>query len=46
MFITSFLAQYARNLMSNTFGEPLITDTVNKQWLFMIEHPIILNIQK
>ncbi len=32
--------------MRNIFGEPLLTDTVNKEWLFMKEHPIILNIQK
>ncbi len=32
--------------MSNTFGESLFTDIVSKEWLFMKEHPIILNIQK
>ncbi len=32
--------------MSNIPGEPLLEDTVSKEWLFMNEHPIILNIQK
>ncbi len=47
MFITSFLAQCVINLMSNTFGQPLLTDTVNKHLVtYMKERPIILNIQK
>ncbi len=46
MFITSILAQCERNLMSNTFGKPLLTDAVGEEWLFMNEYPIILNIQK
>ncbi len=32
--------------MNNILGEPLLTDTVNKEWLLMNEHPIILNIRK
>ncbi len=29
--ITSFLVQCVRNLMINTFVEPLLTDTVSKE---------------
>ncbi len=29
--------------MSNTFGEPLLTDTLSKEWLLMKKHSIILN---
>ncbi len=29
--------------MSNTFVEPLLTDTESKEWLFTKEHSIILN---